>query len=134
MSLMAKCGTFPQRERRTGEPMMCSSPSQVVELVGSLPRISERLFIHTTAGSMSRYKLALDAECGVEVGPFTTCDGQCAAEWRGSACRSMLSRSASTMSRVRSGVAGIYNRYSYEAEKREAMEKWARHVVELTKS
>ncbi len=31
----------------------------------------------------------------------------------------------------RAGVAGIYNRALYAAEKRDALERWAEHVVEL---
>lgn len=29
------------------------------------------------------------------------------------------------------GVAAIYNRYNYEKEKREALERWERHLMEL---
>lgn len=29
------------------------------------------------------------------------------------------------------GVAEIYNRYDYEKEKREAMEKWTNHLIRL---
>jgi len=36
------------------------------------------------------------------------------------------------VSGFRSGVAGTYNRASYAAERREALEKWARHVERLT--
>jgi integrase len=32
----------------------------------------------------------------------------------------------------RSGVAGIYNRAAYDAEKREALERWAQHVLIIT--
>src|SRR5262249_21007137 len=31
----------------------------------------------------------------------------------------------------RSGVAGIYNRATYDTEKREALERWAQHVLEI---
>jgi hypothetical protein len=30
-----------------------------------------------------------------------------------------------------SGVAGVYNRYGYDSEKREALEKWAEYVGDL---
>lgn len=32
---------------------------------------------------------------------------------------------------ARSGVLGVYRRYSYDAEKREALERWSRHVLSL---
>jgi integrase len=31
----------------------------------------------------------------------------------------------------KSGVAGIYNRATYDTEKREALKRWARHVLEI---
>jgi integrase len=31
----------------------------------------------------------------------------------------------------KSGVAGIYNRAAYDTEKREALERWARHVLTI---
>jgi integrase len=33
----------------------------------------------------------------------------------------------------KAGVSGIYNRASYRAEKREALDRWARHVAELVR-
>jgi integrase len=33
----------------------------------------------------------------------------------------------------RAGVAGIYNRATYAKEMREALERWAQHVEEITK-
>ena len=32
----------------------------------------------------------------------------------------------------RAGVAGIYNRAKYEAEMRDALERWAKHVEAIT--
>jgi len=34
----------------------------------------------------------------------------------------------------KAGVAGIYNRATYSAEKREALERWAAHVASITKA
>jgi len=31
----------------------------------------------------------------------------------------------------RAGVIGIYQQYTYEEEKREALEKWAEHIASL---
>ncbi|MFC3323315.1 tyrosine-type recombinase/integrase [Mesorhizobium cantuariense] len=35
------------------------------------------------------------------------------------------------ISGFRGGVAGVYNRHSYEVEKRDALEKWADHLIQL---
>ena len=38
------------------------------------------------------------------------------------------------VSGFRSGVAGVYNRAKYTAEKRVALQMWADHIISLTKS
>ena len=34
---------------------------------------------------------------------------------------------------AQSGVAGVYSHYAFEAEKRSAAERWAEHIIEITR-
>jgi integrase len=106
--------------------------SQVVELVGSLPRVSENLFIHRSAAHFSRSKLKLDAACGVEAWTIhdlrrTVCSGMA----RLGVPIHVIEKCVNHVSGTLSGVAGIYSRYSYEAEKRAAMQLWGEHIASL---
>lgn len=126
---------LPAKRTKNGRAHDVPLSSQVVELVGSLPRVSESLFIHTSAASLARGKLRLDAACGVEGWTIhdlrrTTCGGMA----RLGVSIHVIEKCVNHVSGTLSGVAGIYNRYSYEKEKREAMQLWGDHIASLVKS
>jgi hypothetical protein len=65
-------------------------------------------------------------------GRYTICGERCAAEWaRLGVPIHVIEKCVNHVSGTLSGVAGIYNRYSYETEKREAMQKWGDHIASL---
>jgi integrase len=119
---------------KNGRPRDIPLSSQVVEVVGSLPRVSEHLFINTSSASLRRGKAKLDAACGVEGWTIhdlrrTMCSGMA----RLGVSIHVIEKCVNHVSGTLSGVAGIYNRYSYEAEKRAAMQLWGDHIEGLVK-
>lgn len=126
---------------KNGEPHTIPLSPQAQALIAALPRMSGSEFVFTTTGSTpvsgwSRAKDLLDAKIA------DAAEGRALDAWR----LHDLRRSAATglqrlgialqvveailghIAGSRAGVVGVYQRHTFDAEKRTALEAWARHV------
>jgi integrase len=123
---------LPAKRTKNGRAHDVPLSSQVVEVLAGIPRFDEHLFIHSSGGSLSRHKIKLDAACGVEGWTIhdlrrTMASGMA----RLGVPIHVIEKCINHVSGTLSGVAGVYNRYSYEKEKRGAMQKWGDHIASL---
>jgi integrase len=129
---------------KPGEPHIIPLSSAALEIVESLPRVARAAHVFTTTGAtavsgFSKAKRLLDQEAA------KLNDGRALPDWRLHDLRRTM---ASGMQRLgvslqvveavlghisgsRAGVVGIYQQHDYAAEKKAALEAWARHVVGL---
>lgn len=117
-------------------------PSHAVAILSNLPRFLDSDFVFTTTGrtpisGFGRFKRRLDVFVGLD-----------ADDWRFHDLRRTAATNMAIMgvqphiieavlnhkTGIVSGVAAVYNRYAYVDEKREALERWADRVEELTTS
>ena len=112
------------------------SPS-VIELLKSLPRLHEDLVFPARGGNngisgFSKWKHQLDDLSGTSEWRLhdirrTVTTGMAELKVPYNVADLILNHRSSALS----GVAGIYNRHEYLDERREALEKWAKHVSQL---
>ena len=113
-------------EREKGAGGALQLPAMALDVIRSQPRLNDYVFAGRGEGAfngMSKAKLALDAKLGFS--DWTIHDLRRSA-------RSLMARAGvadsiaeRTLGHVQGGVAGIYNRHDYQAEKADALAKLA---------
>ena len=123
---------------KSGEPHTIPLSAQAFELLASLPRIADSDFVFTTTGrgpivGWDGAKTKLDV--GAKIKPWrihdlrrTVATGMQKLGVGLQAVEAVLGH----VSGSRAGVVGIYQRHTYDAEKRAALEAWGTHVSVLT--
>ncbi len=133
----AKTWTIPANRAKNGRLQAVPLSDLAISIIETIPRRERCDFVFTTNGrtaisGYSKPKKQLDADTGIS-------------EWR---IHDLRRTAASGMARMGtppyvvekvlnhisgtiSGVAAVYNRYGYDAEKREALDKWAAYVGAL---
>lgn len=153
--LAGRIWTIPAARAKNDQEHHVFLADAVVDILASLPRIAGKGYLFTTTGEtpvsgwsrakavLDRHMLAAGREEAVERG-----DDPEAVEIPEWTLHDLRRTAASGMARLgfpvhvveavlnhRSGtirgVAKVYNRYSYEPERRAALEAWARHVTAL---
>jgi integrase len=128
--------TVPTEASKTGEAMLVPLPPMAVGLFTAMPRFSgPYIFGSATAGhrppqAFSAAKRRLDAAlAGAEIPPFVVHDFR-------RAVRSGLGRlkvpavvAELCLGHKQPGILGVYDRYDYFTEKRDALQKWERHLI-----
>jgi integrase len=142
-----------QGERtKNGEPHTIPLSSAAQSLINALPRVAESEFVFTTTGTTpisgwSRVKTNIDkfmlthsGECRESmaesfVAPWrihdlrrTVATGMERLGIRLQVVEALLGHTAGS----RAGVVGIYQQHTYDDEKREAVERWAEQLTQLT--
>lgn len=142
--------TLPGERAKNGDDHAVPLAPAAVALIEALPHLGKLLF--TTTGitpvsGFTRAKVKLDKLMNeaankdvppgadpVEIPPFTIHDlrrtaatGMAGLRFPPHVVEAVLNHRSGT----RRGVAGVYNRFDYADEKREALEAWARFVAEL---
>ena len=127
--------TLAGSRTKTGEPRTIPLSAPARELLAKLPRIANSDFVFTVDGvkpiaGWSRAKVRLDEACGV-------------ADWRIHDIRrtvatglQKLGVNLQTIEAVLGhtsgscgGIVGVYQRHSFDAEKRAALESWGKHLL-----
>lgn len=133
--------TLPAARSKNGEEHQVPLPQAAQEVLATLPRSASGLIFtsndKTAIGGFSRLKIRLDETItrlnkGKELPQWTWHDirrsvasGMAAMEIQPHVIEAVLNH----RSGVISGVARTYNRHSYFAEKKDALERWARLVA-----
>lgn len=128
--------TIPASVAKNGRVHEVPLSTPVVDLLRSLPRFVNCDLVFTTTGitpisGLGKVKERLDAALGVSDWRFhdlrrTAASGMARLGTPPHVIEKVLNHQTGLIS----GVAAIYNRHGYNAEKRNALEEWARHVVE----
>jgi integrase len=132
--------TIPSPRSKNGLAHAVPLSDAAVKVIRSLPRFLASDFLFTTTGQapisgFGRAKDRLDAAVGT-------------ADWRTHDLRRTVATGMARIgvapyvvekvlnhkSGIISGVAAVYNRYGYETEKRSALDKWAKHVTNLSEN
>lgn len=131
---------IPGHRTKNGRDHLVPLSDSAMELLEKLPRILDKRLLFTTTGvtaisGLSKIKARVELAVAAEVGKL----GHVPAPWTLHDLRRTLItgmqglkidrdvREAVVNHRI-GGVAGVYSRYEYADEKREALNTWARHV------
>ena len=126
--------TIPAAVAKNGRVHEVPLSEPVLDILRALPRFVGSDLLFTTTGTtpisgFGRLKDRLDAALGISDWRFhdlrrTAASGMA----RIGVAPHVIEKVLNHQSGVISGVAAVYNRHGYEAEKREALERWAKHV------
>lgn len=142
--------SLPKERTKNGEAHDVPLADSVVSLVSALPRIAGDGFVFTKTGvtpvsGFSRAKASLD-KLMAQVGARETSDPKLNIEpWTFHDLRRTCASGMAALkipphvveavlnhrSGIIKGVAAVYNRHQYSAEKRQALEAWAQRVLEI---
>lgn len=135
-----KVWTIPGAIAKNGRVHEVPLSAFVAELLASLPRFAGSEFVFTTTGrtpvsGFGRVKCRLDKAMEVSTWRFhdlrrTAASGMA----RLGVSPHVIEKVLNHVSGQISGVAAIYNRHGYEAEKRQALEAWTVNLAEITSS
>lgn len=126
--------TIPSAKAKNGRVSEVPLTDMMVKLLQSIPRFIYAEYVFTTTGKTpisgfskctARIQKSMDVEDWRIHDLRRTCASGLA---RLSVAPHIIEKILNHSSGQISGVAAIYNRYGYEAEKREALEKWSNHV------
>jgi integrase len=137
IDLERRVWTIPSSRSKNGHAHEVPLSAAAINVIGSVPRFLNSGYVFTTTGQAAisgfgRAKNRFEEVLGIE-------------NWR---MHDLRRTAASGMARlgvgphviekvlnhktgIISGVAAVYNRYAYENEKREALERWAMHINSL---
>jgi len=126
---------------KNNEPHTIPLAAAAVEIIESLPRIGDGDIVFTVTGKTSisgwsKVKATLDVAT-------TKTYGRALPNWRlhdlRRTCATGLQRLGASLQTIeavlghisgsRAGIVGVYQRHAFEAEKRQSLEAWARHLV-----
>jgi integrase len=126
--------TIPPERSKNGRANTVPLCPEAVAILKSIPRIyGEHVFGSGGLSSYSRLKAEIDALCP-DVKPWTLHDlrrtvasGMARLRVPPHVTEALLNHKVGTIS----AIGKIYNRYSYDTEKREAIDLWCKHVASL---
>ncbi len=132
--------TIPAERAKNGIAHDVPLSPQVMSILHGLPRFAGSDYVFTTTGTtpvsgFGRLKERLDREVGFDDWWFhdlrrTAASGMA----RIDVAPHVIEKVLNHKSGIISGVAAVYNRYSYADEKREALEHWSVYLSELAKT
>ena len=122
---------------KTAQPRTIPLPAPAALLLGGTPRIGEGLFVfstngHTPISGWSRAKRRLDVRA--PIAPWHLHDLRrtvATGMQKLGVGLQVIEAVLGHVSGSRAGVVGIYQRHTYDAEKRAALEAWGAHVMAL---
>ena len=129
-----KMWSLPKERCKNGHAHRVPLSPQVIEILQNLPRFLHSDFVFTTTGTSAisgfgKIKGRIDDRSGVTGWTYhdlrrTAASGMARLEVPPHVIEKVLNHVSGSFS----GVAGVYNRYGYEREKRAALELWASYI------
>lgn len=137
LDLKNKVWTIPKERAKNGKAHNVPLSQSVIDILEAAPRFLHSDYVFTTTGKtpvsgLGKYKYRIDDMIGVTDWVFhdfrrTVSSGMARLEVPPYVGEKVLNHVSGTFS----GVLGVYNQYGYDREKREALNKWADHVMEI---
>jgi integrase len=139
VDLEAGVWTLPGERTKNGKVHTIPLSQAAIDILVSVPRINDRDFVFTTTGAVAwrdytKAKHKLDELLPADTPGWvlhdlrrTAASGMARLGVNLPVIEKVLNHSSGTFA----GVVGIYQRYDFATEKREALEIWARHVLAL---
>lgn len=124
---------------KNGEPHDIPLSPEAMAIIEGLPRVARSEFVFSTTGQTpvsgwSRAKALLDAAAG-EIAPWRLHDIRrtvATGLQRLGFSLQVIEAVLGHVSGSRGGIVGVYQRHSFDVEKRAALDAWARHVTGTT--
>jgi integrase len=122
---------------KNGEPHMIPLSAAALRLIENVPRIADSDYVFTVTGEtpisgFSKTKTELDKEAGLTDWRFHDLRRTAATGLQRLGVNLQVIEAAlGHISGSRAGVVGIYQRHSFDAEKRVALDAWSRHIQML---
>lgn len=121
---------------KNGEPHTIPLSAPALELLARLPRISDLVFTYNGGkpiAAWGRAKATLDKACGVEGWRIhdlrrTVATGLQKLGVNLQTIKAVLGHTSGS----RGGIVGVYQRHSFDAEKRAALEAWGAQVANIS--
>ena len=144
----AKTWTIPASRTKNGEAHEIPLSGTAIELLNSLPRVASKLgFVFTTTGrtpvsGFSKAKAGIDVSIAEILKKDRSADAAIPLHWTLHDLRRTVATNLQQLgirlevteavlnhvSGSRAGIVGVYQRYKYSAEKRQALDAWARRL------
>lgn len=135
-----KVWTLPKERAKNGQAHSVPLTNHVLKILESVPRFLHSDYVFTTTGKtpvsgFGKIKSRLDEKTEVKDWILhdlrrTVASGMARLKVAPHVVEKILNHVSGTFS----GVAGVYNRYGYDDEKREALNLWDAHIKNLTLS
>ena len=137
LDLEKQVWTIPGPRAKNGKPHMVHLSDIAMRVLDARPRTGALRVRHRISPSGTS-SMPSQSSTGSPVSPagvFTICAGRRCLEWRGSGVSphvadKILNHTAGTIS----GVAAVYQRHEFMAERKDALNAWARHVSALVRA
>jgi len=118
---------------KSGDPILVPLPSLAVRVIASLPRFAGTNLILTNGtgplGAWSNMKREVDHASGVVGWTFHDARRSARSGWSALGVEPHIAEMM--LGHRQPGIIPTYDVYRYERERREAYERWARHVQEI---
>lgn len=138
IDLETRTWTLPAERSKNGEANAVPLNAIAVQMLKEMPRFEGSDLVFTTNGTrpingFSKFLKRLQAASETSDWRLhdlrrTAASGMA----RASVAPHIIEKVLNHLSGTISGVAAVYNRYGYDAEKREALEQWGEHLVGLS--
>ena len=132
---------IPRERAKNGVSHLVPLSAAAIEIIRDQPREKGGVFVfrsrgETSPSGFSKMKARLDKALGDGVAPWVLHDLRRTAATglqRLSVMPVVIEAALNHVSGTRSGIVGIYQRHQYEEERRDALNRWAAHVIGLVK-
>lgn len=138
LDLEQKIWVIPAERSKNGKQHVVPLSNYVLKMLDEVPRFPDCDFVFTTtkrsaASGFSKWLRRIQSESETTGWRYhdlrrTAASGMARARVQPYVVEKILNHVSGTIS----GVAAVYNRYGYDEEKTEAMEKWGEFLEELT--
>lgn len=137
INIREKIWNLPKERSKNGRAHTIPLSDSVIKTLNQVPRYLHSDFVFTTTGStpvsgFGRFKKALDNASDVSEWKIhdirrTVASGMARLKVSPHIVEKVLNHVSGTFS----SVAGVYNRYGYDTEKRDALSLWEQHIIKL---
>nr|WP_277613637.1 site-specific integrase [Neoroseomonas marina] len=131
--------TIPRERAKNNATHLVPLSASALEIIRSQPREKGAIYVfqsrgETSPSGFSKMKARLDDAVGESVAPWVLHDLRRTAATgmqRLGVLPVIIEAVLNHVSGTRTGIVGVYQRHQYEAERRDALDRWSKHVMDL---